>query len=172
MYSSLIDNQTNNLLEYSPKIINIDDNKLIYNNEVFNENNNYKVDELFTKDDEYNVNLLLNNTNINYNNEVFNDNIQYKKEKLIKKNLGDIEIIEWLKKQTDPNLAVFAEMLNVPNLNENIELMRANVHKKQNINLEIYIKKKRLGTKYANILYELKNKYGDDILKFLYLTII
>jgi hypothetical protein len=171
-YSRLSEITKNEMSDYTPKIINIHDKPLSYKTEVFTNYNKYNVDRLFTKDEEYNFNPELTNTTISYNNDYYKNDINYTEEKLIKKNLGDIEIIEWLKTQSDPKLAVFAEMLNAPVLHQNIEIMRPTVDKIKNINIETYIKKKRLGTKYASFLYDLKDKYGDNILKFLYLTVI
>jgi len=141
-YSRLSELTKNNLAEYSPEIINIHDKPLLYKNEVFNNEYKYNVDKLFTKDEEYNFNPQLTNNNIIYNNDMYKNDINYTEENLIKKNLGDIEIIEWLKTQSDPKLAVFAEMLHAPRLHENIEIMRSNVNNIKNISIETYIKKK------------------------------
>jgi len=95
----------------------------------------------------------------------------YKEEKQETKHYGDIEFYEWLKKQNDPRLALFADLVNAPKLHKSIENMRYNTQKLETISIQEYKKLKKLGSRSVKIIKELKEKYGIVILKFLYTSI-
>lgn len=95
----------------------------------------------------------------------------YTEEKQETKHYGDIEFYEWLKKQNDPKLALFAELVNAPKLHKSIEEMRYNKQKIETISIQEYKKLKKLGSRSVKLIKELKEKYGIVILKFLYTSI-
>ena len=87
------------------------------------------------------------------------------------KDYGDIDFYNWLHKQKDPSLAVFAEIVNAPKLTKSIEMFRPNVKSLDTITIDEYIKIKKIGTRKAEWLKQMKKKYGNYILKFLKLSI-
>jgi hypothetical protein len=95
----------------------------------------------------------------------------YQEEQHTTKNYGDIEFYEWLSKQTDPKVAVFAELVNAPKLHNTIEKMRDELNTIGTISIQEYAKIKKLGSRSVTRIKELKKKYGNSILKFLYLSI-
>ena len=99
------------------------------------------------------------------------DKKMYEEDHQTTKNYGDIEFYEWLSKQTDPNIAVFAELVNAPKLHNTIEKMRDDINTIETISIQEYAKIKKLGSRSVNRIKELKKKYGNSILKFLYLTV-
>jgi len=88
-----------------------------------------------------------------------------------KKEYGDIEFYNWLHKQKDPSLAVFAELVNAPKMTKSIEAFRPKVKDLDTIAIDEYIKIKKIGSIKAEWLKQLKKKYGNYILKYLNLSI-
>ena len=96
---------------------------------------------------------------------------KYKEDFFEKKEYGEIDFYNWLKKQKDPFIAVLAEIVNAPKLNKSIEEFRPKVKDLDTITIAEYIKIKKLGSRKAEWLKQLKSKYGINILKFLKLSI-
>ena len=94
----------------------------------------------------------------------------YEEESYSVKQYGDIEFISWLKTQHDPKLAILAELVNAPRLHLTIEKERPIIGNIKTISISEYVKLKKWGSKQMDFLKELKHKYGNNILKFLYLS--
>jgi hypothetical protein len=99
------------------------------------------------------------------------DKKMYEEEHQTTKNYGDINFYDWLSKQTDPKVAVFAELVNAPKLHNSIEKMRDELNSIGTISIQEYAKIKKLGSRSVTRIKELKKKYGNSILKFLYLSV-
>jgi hypothetical protein len=68
-------------------------------------------------------------------------------------------------------VAVFAELINAPKLYYKIEEMRDKLSSVDTMSIQEYKKIKKLGARSVKIIKELKKKYGNMILKFLYLSV-
>ena len=155
---------------------------ILINDTEHNKDKKYKNDKL-------NYQCYTYKSNDEYENELFNIkeeslhqenpileyriecSIKYEEEKQEIKNYGDIDFFDWLSKQRDPKVAIFAELVNAPKLNNNIEKMRDKINTIDTISIKEYSKIKKLGSRSVKIIKELKQKYGPLILKFLYLSI-
>jgi hypothetical protein len=91
----------------------------------------------------------------------------YKEDFFDKKEYGELDFYNWLKKQKDTTIAVLAEIVNAPKLNKSIEEFRPKVKELDTITIADYIKIKKLGSRKAEWLKQLKSKYGINILRFL-----
>ena len=67
-------------------------------------------------------------------------------------------------------MAVMAEMKKSPKLKPSIENMRSKVKDVPLYTIEEYRKKKRLGERSVTFLKEMKKRYGNSLLRILYLT--
>ena len=91
----------------------------------------------------------------------------YDEEQIKYKQYGDIKFYNWLYLQNDPNLAVLAEIINAPKLNNKIEKMRDKVKELETITILNFAKHKKLGSRQILFIKQMKEKYGNNILKFL-----
>ena len=165
-------------------LLNLNNKQLSSKNEVKSEKFNlkklcYKSNDQFEKElfkighKEHirQINPVIYEHVITYVSNPFIKQNNYVEENYTIKQYGDIEFINWLKTQTDPRLAIFAELINAPRLHLNIENQRQNVHNIKSLSINNYVKLKKWGTKQKMFLKELKQKYGNNILKFLYLSV-
>jgi hypothetical protein len=83
---------------------------------------------------------------------------KYTEELFNKKEYGDIDFYNWLRKQKDPSLAVLAEIVHAPKLTKTIEAFRPTVKSLDTITIDEYIKIKKIGVKKAEWLKQLKKK--------------
>jgi hypothetical protein len=128
--------------------------------------------ELFKlKDASHTTNPVLKEYTHLYVEPLYQSNQVYKEESFNKKEYGEIEFYNWLKKQKDPFIAVLAEIVNAPKMSKSIEEFRPHVKELDTITIDDYIKIKKWGTKKGEWLKQLKKKYGNYILKFLNLTV-
>jgi len=145
--------------------------KLNYKGYAFKSNNDFEQDVFNIKEES----LKIVNPILEYRIEfISNPHIEkkiYEEEHHHNKNYGDIEFYEWLSKQTDPKVAVFAELINAPKLHYKIEEMRDKLSSVDTMSIQEYKKIKKLGARSVKIIKELKKKYGNMILKFLYLSV-
>lgn len=107
---------------------------------------------------------------IHYISNPYTSKNMYEEDSYAVKQYGDIEFINWLKTQNDPKLAIFANLVNAPRLHLIIEKERTNIDNIKTISISEYVKNKKWGSKHIDFLKELKHKYGNNILKFLYLS--
>ena len=85
---------------------------------------------------------------------------------------GDMEFYDWLKKQSDPSIAILAEIVHSPKLNVTLEKVREKINEIDTISIDKYRKIKCLGSRQVKWLKELKTKYGNHILKFLQYSLL
>ena len=84
---------------------------------------------------------------------------------------ADSDFVSWVNTQPPTMvLAVMAEMKQSPRLHSDLEKLRERVREIPLCSMEEYCKKKRLGEKSIHFLNEMKKRYGNDILRILYLT--
>ena len=84
---------------------------------------------------------------------------------------ADYDFVNWANEQPDSMLmAVMAEMKKSPKLKPSIELLRSRVKEVPLYTIEEYRKKKRLGERSVLFLKEMKKRYGNSLLRILYLT--
>jgi len=95
----------------------------------------------------------------------------YKEESFDKREYGEIDFYNWLKKQKGNSIAILAEIVNAPKLNKSIDDFRPKVKDLDTITIAEYIKIKKLGSRKAEWLKQLKSKYGINILRFLKFSI-
>jgi hypothetical protein len=101
-------------------------------------------------------------------------------EKIFKKNhsfqldlfqLIDYEFVNWANSQTETHvIAVMAEMKKSPKLKPEIEVLRKDVAHIPLLSIDEYRKIKRLGVRTVSFLHKMKQQYGNNVLKILYLT--
>jgi hypothetical protein len=85
---------------------------------------------------------------------------------------GDMEFYNWLKTQSDPSIAILAEIVHSPKLNVTLEKVREKINEIDTISIDDYRKIKCLGSRQVKWLKELKTKYGNHILKFLQYSLL
>ena len=110
---------------------------------------------------EYNAPLFVQPKLVSYTEDRYNT-IQY----------GDMEFYNWLKTQSDPSIAILAEIVHSPKLNTTIEKVREKINTIDTISIDEYRKIKCLGSRQVQWLKELKKKYGNHILKFLQYSLL
>ena len=158
-------------------ILNQDNTKL--KTEKFNlkqlcykSNDQFEKELFLIKQEEHTkINPIIYEHVIHYISNPYKTKNMYEEESYSVKQYGDIEFISWLKTQHDPKLAILAELVNVPRLHLTIEKERPIIGNIKTISISEYVKLKKWGSKQMDFLKELKHKYGNNILKFLYLTI-
>ena len=157
---------------YTPnKPIQYKKEQIIFKSAPYKSNEEFEKELFILNNDTHIVNPILDE----YKNKKFEPLLQikttYTEEAFNKKEYGDIDFYNWLYKQKNPFLAVFAELVNAPKLTKSIEKFRPKVKDLDTITIDEYIKIKRLGSRKAEWLKQLKKKYGNYILKYLKLSI-
>ena len=157
---------------YTPnKPIQYKKEQIIFKSAPYKSNEEFEKELFILNNDTHIVNPILDE----YENKRFEPLLQikttYTEEAFNKKEYGDIDFYNWLYKQKNPFLAVFAELVNAPKLTKSIEKFRPKVKDLDTITIDEYIKIKRLGSRKAEWLKQLKKKYGNYILKYLKLSI-
>ena len=136
-------------------------------------NNSYKSNEDFEKElfslkNEKHINnpIITEYTSL-YIEPLYKIKHLYKEEFFDKKEYGELDFYNWLKKQKGKSIAILAEIVNAPKLNKLIEEFRPKVKDLDTITIADYIKIKKLGSRKAEWLKQMKTKYGINILRFL-----
>jgi hypothetical protein len=84
---------------------------------------------------------------------------------------ADTDFVSWVNEQPPTMvLAVMAEMKQSPQLRPDLEKLRQKVHEVPLCSMELYCQKKKLGERSIHFLKEMKKRYGESILRILYLT--
>lgn len=84
---------------------------------------------------------------------------------------ADYDFVNWANEQPESMLmAVMAEMKKSPKLKPSIENLRSKVKDVPLYTIEEYRQKKRLGERSVTFLKEMKKRYGNSVLRVLYLT--
>lgn len=86
--------------------------------------------------------------------------------------LSDYEFVNWANQKTSDFLimAVMAEMKKSPKMREEIERLRSDVYKIPLMPIHEYKKIRKLGDRYDFFLRKIKQEYGNNLLRLLYLT--
>jgi hypothetical protein len=119
----------------------------------------------------YNIQPRISEYTLHVTDPLFEQIIKYDEDSYNIKNYGDIEFLNWLKEQKDPSIAFFAEIIHAPKLKKQIELLRPKIKNMKTITIDKYCKIKKIGERKKEWLKQLKNKYGNYILKFLLFSI-
>ena len=83
----------------------------------------------------------------------------------------DYDFVNWANEQPESMLmAVMAEMKKSPKMKPSIENLRSQVKDIPLYTIEQYRQKKRLGERSVLFLKEMKKRYGNSVLRILYLT--
>jgi hypothetical protein len=133
----------------------------------YKSNDDYEKEILKYKEEMYNIEKPILEYKIQYLSKMYPINRLYVEDPTNIKYYGDIEFYKWLYMQNDPKLAVFAELVHAPKLNDSIEKMRAKVKDLDTISIDNFKKIKKLGCRQIEFIKKLKKKYGNYILKFL-----
>jgi len=158
----------------------------MYNLGAYENRPNYKVDRIVLKDYKYKTNkefedelfkineeeLIMNpiilEHKIQYVSSIHNPiKLVYNEERVKYRQYGDIEFYNWLYLKTDPNIRIIAEIINAPKLNNKIEKMRDKVDTLETTSIVNFAKHKKLGARQIKFIKKMKDKYGNNILKFL-----
>jgi hypothetical protein len=84
---------------------------------------------------------------------------------------ADYDFVNWANSQPETMLmAVMAEMKKSPKMKPSIEQLRSQVKDVPLYSIEEYRQKKRLGERSVSFLKEMKRRYGNSVLRILYLT--
>ncbi len=157
----------------STKLFKQDDIKL--NNDIYHIQSNVKNEQFLLKNEQHNVKHNLKDVLFVYNAPIYNVPIKdtnFKEDRYNTLQYGDMEFYNWLKTQSDPSIAILAEIVHSPKLNITIEKVRQDINKIETITIDKYRKIKCLGSRQVKWLKELKNKYGNHILKFLQYSLL
>ena len=156
----------------SNKIYKQDGFKL--NNDIYHIQTNLKNEKILLTNEKHLVNKKLKDILFVYNSPIYNVPIKHINNDVRYNTVqyGDMEFYNWLKTQTDPSIAILAEIVHSPKLNVTIEQIRQNINDIDTISIEEYRKIKCLGSRQVKWLKELKNKYGNHILKFLQYSLL
>jgi hypothetical protein len=85
--------------------------------------------------------------------------------------LEDYEFLNWANSQKATMvIAVMAEMKKSSKMKHDIEVLRSQVKNIPLISIEEYRKKKCLGDRAVSFIRQMKHKYGNHVLRILYLT--
>jgi len=137
----------------------------------YKSNEDFEKELFYLKNEKHMNNPLLSEYTPRYIEPLYQIKNIYKEELFDKKEYGEIDFYNWLKKQKGPFIAVLAEIVNAPKLNKSVEEFRPGVKDLDTITIAEYIKLKKLGSRKAEWLKQLKSKYGINILRFLKLSV-
>jgi hypothetical protein len=158
----------------SNKLYKQDDYKLI--NDTYDIQPSVKNDQFLLKNEKHIVTKNLKDILFVYEAPVYNIPIKQihftNNDRYNTVQYGDMEFYNWLKTQSDPSIAILAEIVHSPKLNVTIEKVRQNINEIDTISIEEYRKIKCLGSRQVKWLKELKTKYGNHILKFLQYSLL
>jgi hypothetical protein len=145
--------------------------QIIFKSSPYKSNEEFEKEIFILNNDKHIINPILDEYKNKRIEPLLQIKTKYTEEKLNKKDYGDINFYNWLHKQKDPSLAIFAELVNAPKLTKSIEEFRPKVKNLETITIDEYIKIKKIGSRKAEWLKQLKKKYGNYILKYLNLSI-
>jgi hypothetical protein len=156
----------------SNKLFKQDEIKL--KNDVYHIQSTVKNEQFLLKNEQHTVKHNLKDVLFVYNAPIYNVPIKHtnKEDNYNTIQYGDMEFYNWLKTQSDPSIAILAEIVHSPKLNITIEKVRKHINDIETITIEEYRKIKCLGSRQVKWLKELKTKYGNHILRFLQYSLL
>jgi hypothetical protein len=84
---------------------------------------------------------------------------------------ADYEFVQWANQQPATMvIAIMAELKHSPKMKPSIEILRSKVTSIPLCSIELYRKKKRLGERSVAFLKQMKARYGNSLLRILYVT--
>ena len=84
----------------------------------------------------------------------------------------DYDFVRWANQQPSTLvIAIMAEIKQSPRMKPSIEMLRPKVASIPLCSIDMYRKKKRLGERSVDFLRQMKKKYGQSILRILYVTL-
>jgi hypothetical protein len=84
---------------------------------------------------------------------------------------ADYEFVQWANQQPATMvIAIMAELKHSPKMKPSIEILRSKVESIPLCSIELYRKKKRLGERSVAFLKQMKARYGNSLLRILYVT--
>jgi hypothetical protein len=129
---------------------------------------NYESDKINYKDKKLDTTKKFLENRLKYCEKVFKQNHSFELDMF---QLTDYEFVNWANSQTETHvIAVMAEMKKSPKLKPEIEALRKDVSRIPLFSIDEYRKLKRLGVRNVDFLHKMKEKYGNYVLKILYLT--
>ena len=85
--------------------------------------------------------------------------------------LADYEFVRWANEQpANMVIAIMAELKKCPKMKPSIEVLRPKVSSIPLCSIELYRKKKRLGERSVDFLKQMKKRYGNSVLRILFVT--
>ena len=145
--------------------------QITFKGATYKSNEDFEKQLFHLKNEKHINNPLLSEYTPFYNEPVYRIKHIYKEESFDKKEYGELDFYNWLKTQKGPFIAILAEIVNAPKLNKSIDDFRPKVKDLDTITIAEYIKIKKLGSRKAEWLKQLKSKYGINILRFLKFSI-
>jgi len=84
---------------------------------------------------------------------------------------ADYEFVQWANQQPATMvIAIMAELKHSPKMKPSIEILRPKVSSIPLCSIDLYRKKKRLGERSVSFLKQMKKRYGNSLLRILYVT--
>lgn len=84
---------------------------------------------------------------------------------------ADYEFVQWANQQpASMVIAIMAELKKSPKMKPSIEILRPKVLSVPLCSIDLYRKKKRLGERSVAFLKQMKTRYGNSVLRILYVT--
>jgi hypothetical protein len=85
---------------------------------------------------------------------------------------SDYEFVNWANTQPATMvIAIMAELKKSPKMKPSIELLRPKVKSIPLCSIEVYRKKRKLGERSVEFLKQMKKRYGDSVLRILFITL-
>jgi hypothetical protein len=142
---------------------------LIRKNTVYHDKKQYiETDKLQYENKKHNDKKDFLKSRLEYCEKVFRQNHSFQLDLF---QLVDYEFVNWANSQTETHvIAVMAEMKKSPKLKPEIEALRKDVSHIPLLSIDDYRKIKRLGVRSVSFLHKMKQQYGNNVLKILYLT--
>lgn len=137
-------------------------------NIIYKKDTKYKKDNINFKDIQISNKKTVLESRLKYCDKVFKKTHSFELDLF---QLTDYEFVNWANSQTETHvIAVMAEMKSSPKLKPEIELLRKDVAHIPILSIDEYRKIKRLGVRSVSFLHKMKQIYGNNVLKILYLT--
>jgi hypothetical protein len=85
---------------------------------------------------------------------------------------ADYEFVQWANQQpASMVIAIMAELKHSPKMKPSIEMLRHKIDQIPLCPIDVYAKKKKLGERSVSFLKQMKKRYGNSLLRILYVTL-